>query len=41
MKEKKKNFFQKYAEYQFLKGFIAIIIIAFIMIYILIENLFD
>ena len=31
MKEKKKSLFKKYAEFQFLKGFIAIIIIALII----------
>ena len=41
MKEKKKSLFKKYAEFQFLKGFIAIIIIALIMIYIFFENLFS
>lgn len=41
MKDKEKSFFQKYAEYQFIKGLIAVLVFVLIAVYILVENLFS
>ena len=41
MKDKEKSFFQKYAEYQFFKGLIAVLVFVLIVVYILVENLFS
>jgi hypothetical protein len=39
MKNKEKSFFEKFGEYKFFQGMIALIIFVVIIIYVLIENL--